>query len=49
VGKWFNGKVLEVKGGSHLVSYDGYDDGYNEWVPSNRIKELNAAKLDNLK
>jgi len=47
VGKWFNGKVLEVKGGSHLVSYDGYDDGYKEWIPSNRIKELNSTKINN--
>lgn len=37
-GKWFPAKVLEVKGGAHLVSYDGFHMEWDEWIPSDRIR-----------
>ena len=37
-GKWYPAKILEVKGGAHLVSYDGYGAEWNEWISSDRIR-----------
>lgn len=37
-GKWYPAKILEVKGGAHLVSYDGYGEEWNEWISSDRIR-----------
>lgn len=45
LGKWFPAKVVEVKGGSHLVAYDGYTNEDDEWIPSKRIKELTQAEV----
>lgn len=42
-GKYFPGKVLEVKDGKWYISYDGYDAKWNEWVGSDRLK-TNAYK-----
>jgi hypothetical protein len=36
-GEWYPAKILQVKGGSHYVAYDGYGTEWNEWVPSERI------------
>lgn len=33
-------KVIDVKGGSHLVEYEDYTADDDEWVPSRRIREL---------
>lgn len=38
--KWFPAHVLNIKGGSHLVSYDDYDSDENEWVSTNRIRKI---------
>ncbi|MBV9241685.1 MAG: hypothetical protein JO314_06745 [Acidobacteria bacterium] len=38
--QWYKGRVLDIKGGSHYVSYDGYDTDENEWVPTKRIRKL---------
>jgi len=38
--EWFAAHVLNIKGGSHFVSYDDYDTDENEWVPSKRIRKL---------
>jgi Caspase domain/Agenet domain len=40
LGKWYAAKILDVKGGSHYVAYDGYASEWNEWVPSNRVREI---------
>lgn len=37
--KWYAAKVLEVKGGSHYITYTGYGSEWDEWVPSNRIRK----------
>lgn len=36
--KWYPAHILNVKGGSHYVSYDDYDVDENEWVPTKRIR-----------
>ncbi|HMS38739.1 MAG TPA: hypothetical protein PKE69_00810 [Pyrinomonadaceae bacterium] len=36
--KWYKAKVLQVKGGAHLVTYEGFDAEYNEWISSDRIR-----------
>ena len=45
-GERFIARVLNVRGGSHLVEYDSYNPEKNEWVPSKRIRELTAAELN---
>ncbi len=37
---WYAAHVLNIKGGSHLVSYDDYDIDENEWVSSKRIRKM---------
>lgn len=36
--KWYPAHIVNIKGGSHLVSYDDYDTDENEWVSSRRIR-----------
>ena len=38
--KWYPAHVLNVKGGSHFVSYDDYDVDDNEWVSTKRIRKI---------
>lgn len=37
---WYRAHILNIKGGSHFVSYDDYDTDDNEWVSSRRIRKL---------
>ena len=37
--KWYPAHILNIKGGSHYVSYDDYDTDENEWVPTKRIRK----------
>lgn len=37
-GQWYIAKLLQVKGGAHLVSYDGFGSDWDEWIPSKRIR-----------
>jgi hypothetical protein len=37
-GKWYAAKVLKVERGVHLIHYLGYDDGWDEWVSTKRIR-----------
>ncbi len=37
--KWYPAKVLEVKGGTHFITYEGYGKEWDEWVSSKRIKK----------
>lgn len=36
--QWYPARVLRVKGGSSYISYLGYSEDWNEWVPSKRIR-----------
>jgi hypothetical protein len=47
LGKWYRGNVLEVKGGSHYITFDGFGKEWDEWTPSSRIKEISSAELNN--
>lgn len=38
--KWYPAKVLEVKGGTHFISYEGYGSEWDEWVSSKRIRKI---------
>lgn len=38
-GKWYPAKVLQNKGGAHLVSYDGFGNQWDEWIPSKRVRQ----------
>lgn len=38
-GEWYPAKILDVKGGAHLVAYDDYDDSANEWLASDYIRK----------
>lgn len=38
-GEWYPAKILDVKGGAHLVTYDDYDSSENEWLPSDFIRK----------
>lgn len=38
--QWYPAHVLNIKGGSHYVSYDDYDTDENEWVSSKRIRKI---------
>lgn len=38
-GKYYEARVLEVKGGIHLIHYEGYSDEWDEWVSSRRLRE----------
>ncbi|HRH43676.1 MAG TPA: Tudor-knot domain-containing protein [Pyrinomonadaceae bacterium] len=49
LGKWFVGTVLEIKGSSHYITFDGFGKQWDEWTPSKRIKEISATELANSK
>ncbi len=38
--EWYRAHILNVKGGSHFVSYDDYDSEENEWVSTKRIRKI---------
>jgi hypothetical protein len=37
---WYPATVLEVRDGSHLITYEGFDSTWDEWVPSARIRPV---------
>ncbi|MDH4471169.1 MAG: hypothetical protein QE487_01095 [Fluviicola sp.] len=39
-GKWFPGKILEIKDGSYLISYDNFDASWNEVVGPDRLQTI---------
>jgi hypothetical protein len=41
-GEWYRAKVLDVKGGAHLVAYE--DGAENEWLPSDFIRKRKRRK-----
>jgi len=41
-GTWYPGKVLKAEGNRWLISYDGYDEDWHEWVGPERIRARSA-------
>lgn len=41
-GSWYEATVIEARLGLHKVHYEGWDASWDEWVPSNRIREPGA-------
>ena len=37
-GQWYSAQILKVEGGTNLVHYVGYDNGWDEWVGAKRIR-----------
>ena len=37
-GDWYPARVLERRGASYYVTYDGYARSWDEWVGSNRLR-----------
>ncbi len=39
-GAWYDGKILKVNAeeGTYFITYDGWDESWNEWVTSDRIR-----------
>ncbi|MCF4967731.1 agenet domain-containing protein [Nostoc sp. CMAA1605] len=36
-GKWYDGKILEVRSNRYKVTYTGYDSSWDEWVEPARV------------
>lgn len=47
-GSWYDGKILKVNEaeGKYFITYDGWDENWNEWVTIDRIRNYatEAAK-----
>ncbi|HEX2099642.1 MAG TPA: Tudor-knot domain-containing protein, partial [Candidatus Synoicihabitans sp.] len=37
-GKWFRARILEQRGDSYKIHYDGYGSNWDEWVKANRMR-----------
>lgn len=37
---WYRARILQVKGGSHYITYAGYGKEWDEWVSSKRIRRI---------
>lgn len=42
-GRWFGGRIVRADKGRYLVSYDGYDRSWDEWVAPARLRRPAAA------
>lgn len=42
-GSWYPGKILKVEDGRYYVHYDGWSDGFDEWVEADRLKFAKAT------
>jgi hypothetical protein len=42
--RWTPGKILKKEGRRYFVSYDGWSDGFNEWVDNNQVRPRQSAK-----
>lgn len=38
--KWWPATVMDARGGSHYITYDGFGKEWDEWVASKRIRKL---------
>lgn len=43
-GTWYKASILEVKGDSYKIRYDGYDSS-DEWVKANQLRSSNIKTL----
>jgi hypothetical protein len=43
--EWFPARVVEVVGGAHLVSFEDYEEEWNEWVPSDQVRLRKQVKV----
>src|SRR5687768_13543007 len=41
---WFKAEVLEVKGGSYRIGFDGYDRIWDQWVTTDRMRPIGLPK-----
>lgn len=39
-GTWYPGKVLQVEGEKYFVSYDEWNESWNEWVGRERLRAI---------
>ena len=37
-GAWYPARILQAKGGTYLISYDGYNSNWDEWVAPARVR-----------
>lgn len=37
-GSWYDGEILKVDGDEYYITYDGWDDSWDEWVTIDRLK-----------
>lgn len=37
-GSWYPGKILKVDGERYFITYEGWDEGWNEWVGRERLR-----------
>ena len=42
-GVWYAGKVLKVEGDKYFITYDGWNESWNEWVGKERLRAITAA------
>lgn len=42
-GSWYPGKILKVDGEKFFVTYDGWDESWNEWVGKDRLRGFKTA------
>ena len=40
---WYPATIIDVRDGSHLITYKGFDSTWDEWVPSARIRSTSTA------
>lgn len=43
-GDWYDGSIVRVRLGLHLVKFDGWDDEWNEWVQADRLQPMKRSK-----
>ena len=42
-GVWYPGKILKVEGEKYFVSYDEWNESWNEWVGKERLRGIDPA------
>ncbi|WKZ65065.1 MAG: agenet domain-containing protein [Flavobacteriales bacterium] len=43
-GTWYPGTVLKVEAEKYFVTYDGWDESWNEWVGKERLRGMRPAE-----
>lgn len=42
-GSWYPGKILKVDGDKYFITYEGWDESWNEWVGKDRLRGFKTA------